>query len=146
MGGPVAKATRIPCKTAMFVTVVVPGLSSSSSASSSSASYPQDSSSTSPSPASLRSDDTYYQAPRDRRDDPDIKNKTKMRTTIEQRETACETYWHGWRSSQRLSKMQKCQHSQTLLMTQIRNVLRKWHPGSTVFLLTSRKTKIARSA
>ena len=31
-------------------------------------------------------------------------------------------------------------------MTQIRNVLSKWHQGSTVFLLTSRKTQIARSA
>ena len=35
------------------------------------------------------------------------------------------------RSSQMISKMQKCQHSQT----------RKWHPGSTVFILTSQKTE-----
>ena len=31
-------------------------------------------------------------------------------------------------------------------MTQIRNGLQKWHPGSTVFILTSRKTEIAKSA
>ena len=33
----------------------------------------------------------------------------------------------------------------TFLMTQIRNGLQKWHPRSTVFLLTSRKIEIARS-
>ena len=48
----------------------------------------------------------------------------------------------GYRSSQKISKIQKCQHSHTFLMTQIRDVLRKWHPGSTVFLLTSRITEI----
>ena len=37
-------------------------------------------------------------------------------------------------------------HPHTFLMTQIRNVLRKWHQGSTVLILTSRKTEIARSA
>ena len=59
------------------------------------------------------------------------KSKTiKMRSTIEQRETACDTSRNGWRSSQIISKIQKCQHSQTLLMTQIRNVLRKWQPGT----------------
>ena len=31
-------------------------------------------------------------------------------------------------------------------MTQIRNGLRKWHPGSTVFILTSHKTEIAKLA
>ena len=35
---------------------------------------------------------------------------------------------------------------QTLLMTQIRNVLRKWQPGSIVFILTSHKTEIAKAA
>ena len=31
-------------------------------------------------------------------------------------------------------------------MTQIRNGLQKWHPGSTVFKLTSRKTEIVKCA
>ena len=70
----------------------------------------------------------------------------KMRSTIEQRETACDTSRNGWRSSQIISKIQKCQHSQTLLMTQIRNVLRKLQPGRTVFILTSQKTEIAKPA
>ena len=60
-----------------------------------------------------------------------------MRTTVEQRETACETFKSGYRSSQIISKIEKCQHTQTLLMSQVRNVLRKWHPGSIVFTLTS---------
>ena len=61
------------------------------------------------------------------------KTKIKRRATFKQREVDCAISQSGWRSSQRISKMQKCQHSQTLLMTQIRNVLRKWQPVSTVF-------------
>ena len=38
------------------------------------------------------------------------------------------------------------QHPQTLLKIQVRNVLPKWYRGSTVFILTSRKTEIAKSA
>ena len=34
-----------------------------------------------------------------------------------------------------------CLHPHTFLMTQIRNVLHKWHPGSTVFVLTSQKDR-----
>ena len=34
----------------------------------------------------------------------------------------------------------------TFLMTQIRNVLRKWHSGSTVFTLTSHKIEIGKYA
>ena len=49
-------------------------------------------------------------------------------------------------TSQIISKMQKCQHSQTLLKIQIRNVPWKWQPGRTVFILTSRQTKTAKSA
>ena len=45
-----------------------------------------------------------------------------------------------------ISKIQTCRHPHTLLMTQVRNVLRKWHPGSTVFVLTSQKTEMAKSA
>ena len=69
-----------------------------------------------------------------------------MRTAIKQREIDCATSQSGERSSQISSKMQKCQHSQTPLMTQIRNVLRKWHPESIVFTLTSQKTEIAKAA
>ena len=41
--------------------------------------------------------------------------------------------------SQIISKVQKCQQSQTLLMTQSREVLRKCHPGSIVFILSQTK-------
>ena len=47
----------------------------------------------------------------------------------------------GSRSSQIISKMQKCQHTQTLLMIQVRNVLRKCHQGSKVLKLTSPKDR-----
>ena len=87
------------------------------SKSSFSTSCPQDSSRTSRSPASLRNDDAYQQAPGNRRDDP--KTKIKMRTTNKQRETTCETSRSGSKSSQIISKIQKCLHPQTLLMTQI---------------------------
>ena len=106
---------------------------------------PQDSSSTTPSPARLRSEKSHDQASGDRSDPPKIKKQNKW-TTIKQREIDCATSRSGWRSSQRISKIQKRQHSQTLLMTQIRNVPRMWHPGSTVFIFTSQKTDIAKSA
>ena len=63
-----------------------------------------------------------------------------MRTTL------WEIFLNGWRSSQIIQRTQKCQHPQTLLMTQIRDVLRKWQPGSMVVTLTSQKTEIAKSA
>ena len=50
------------------------------------------------------------------------------------------------RGVHRHSKIQKCQHSQTRLMTQIRNVPWKWQSGSIVFVLTSQKTESAKSA
>ena len=56
---------------------------------------------------------------------------------MKQREHACETSQGGKRSSQNISKIQKCLQPHTFLMTQIRNVLRKWHQGSTVCLRTS---------
>ena len=77
--------------------------------------------------------------------DPKPKNK-KLRTTNKQRGSACETSQSRWRSSQRIWRIQKCQHPHTLPMTQIRNILRKWHPGSTVLKLISQKTEIAKSA
>ena len=74
------------------------------------------------------------------------RTKIKRKATIKQQAVDCEISQSGWRSSQTISKIQKCQHSQTLLMTQIRSVPRKWHPGGIVFILTSQKTKIAKSA
>ena len=37
-------------------------------------------------------------------------------------------------------------HRQAPLMIQIRNVLQMWHSGSTVFILTSQMTEIAKCA
>ena len=76
-----------------------------------------------------------------------------MRTTTKQPEIDCETSQSGWRSSQKISRIHRCQHARTILMTQIRNVLRKWQPRSTVFfsLHTDRncevhnRTKISRA-
>ena len=122
------------CKTEHFVPVVVPGLSSCSGASSSSTSFPQDSPSNCSSPASLRSDDVVSG---NQRDHPKPKTEIKIRTPKRQRETACQIPQSGQRTSQIIWRMQKCQHPQTFLMTQIRNIQWKWHPGSTVFILTS---------
>ena len=72
------------------------------------------------------------------------KQKRKRRATTKPREVDCAISQSGLRSSQIISKIQKCQHSQTLLMTQIRNVARE--PGSTAFVPTSRKIEIAKSA
>ena len=54
------------------------------------------------------------------------------------RMTVCEIFQNGWRSSQIISKIQKCLHPHAFLMPQIRNVLRKWYQnqGSTVYLHT----------
>ena len=72
-----------------------------------------------------------------------LKTKIKRGIKIEFRTTVCETFWDGWRTSQKISKIQKCQHCgthpQTLLRIQILNVLPKWYRGSTVFVLTSCK-------
>ena len=136
------------CNTENFVPIVVQGLStgsSSSSASSSSTSSPQDTSDgISPSPAIQRSDDTHTQASRNRGE------PTKTRTTVKHRVIECDISQSGYRSSQKILKMQKCQHEgthpHTLLKIQIRNVLLKWSQRSTVLKLISRKTEIAKSA
>ena len=60
---------------------------------------------------------------RPRRSSP-TSNKTKKEDVSNERPTARQ------RSSPIISRIQKYQHSQTLLVTQIRNFLRKWHPGS----------------
>ena len=73
------------------------------------------------------------------------KTKTKRGITIMPRRTVCKTFRNGLGSSQKISKIQKCLLPHTFLMTQIRNVLQKWPPGSTVFMLTSQKTELAKS-
>ena len=60
--------------------------------------------------------------------------------------TVCEIFLNGWRSSQIVQRTQKCLHPHTFLRTLIRNVLQKWHQGSTILKLTSQKTEIAKSA
>ena len=121
---------NILCKTENFVLVVVPGLSSSSSASPSSST----STSTSSSPASERSDELA----------PGNWSRNPARNSIDSNDSLQRL--PGLRSSQKISKIPKCLHPHTLLMTQIRSVQRKWHQGSTVFVLTSEKTEIAISA
>ena len=111
----------------------------------SSTSLPQDTSDgISPSPAIQRSDDIHTQASRNRGE------PTKTRTTVKHRVIECDISQSGYRSSQKILKMQKCQHEgthpHTLLKIQIRNVLLKWSQRKTVFTLTSRKTEIAKSA
>ena len=109
------------CKAENFVPLVVPGLSSNSGTSSSSTSPFQDSSSTSSSPASERSDEH-----RTRKLARFTKNsKIRRRTSIEPRTTVCEISQIVYRSSQIISKIQKCPHPHTFLMTQIWNVLQK---------------------
>ena len=86
-----------------------PGLSSSASTSSSSTSPPQDSSSSS-NPASH-----------------DVTREHQETGARDHWETACRIFRNGWRSSQKISKTQKCQHPQALLTTLVRDVLKKCH-------------------
>ena len=44
----------------------------------------------------------------------------QRRMRIDTRTTVCETFRNGWRSSQKISKIHKCLHPHTFLMTQIR--------------------------
>ena len=108
------------CRTENFVPLVVPGLSSRSTTASSSTSSPQDLD-----PANVRSNEG-----------------STGNCSKELRGTATGMVFpSGWRTSQRTSRSQKYQHPLKFLMTQIRNVPQKWHHGSTVFTLTSRKTE-----
>ena len=75
-----------------------------------------------------------------------IKTEIERGIAIEIRTTVCEIFWNGWRSSQKISKTQECQQPRTFLRTQIRNVLQKWYPGSTVSKLTYQKIEIAKYA
>ena len=63
----------------------------------------------------------------------EILQKPKKWISYRHREIGCEICQSGWRSSQIISKTQKCQHWQTLLMIQIRNAPQEWQPGGTVF-------------
>ena len=56
------------------------------------------------------------------------KSKTEItrRATIKQRGIVCEISQIGLRSSQKISKTQKCQHPETLLKILVRNILRNW--------------------
>ena len=71
-------------------------------------------------------------------------------TSIQYWETCCAICQNGWRTSQQTLKTKECWHQgthpQALLVNQIRNVLPKWYWGSTIFILSSRKTEIAKSA
>ena len=113
------------CRCENFVPLVVPGLSSSSTTSSSSTSPPQDQS-VSLDPANMRS------------------NEGSTGNCSEGVAGNCN--WEGtpeWLEdfTGELQDRRKYLHAQIFLMTQIRNVLYKWHHGSTVFLLTSQHTK-----
>ena len=61
------------------------------------------------------------------------------------RTTVCEIFQSGWRSSQRISKIQKCLHPRTFVMTQIRNGLQKWHPEESQYLYSLPKRPKLRS-
>ena len=109
------------------------GLSSNSGTNASSNWPSQGSSSTSSSPASEWSDEL---PPGNwSRDFP--KNpipKFQKTDKIGFRTTVCEIFQSGWRSSQKISKIQKCLHPRTFVMTQIRNGLQKWHPEEAQYL------------
>ena len=133
---PTKQGKKISCKTENVAPLVVPVFSSSSGTSSSSTSPPWDSSSTSSSPAPERRDEP---APGNWRDSP----KTQRRgITVEPRTTVCETFWNGWESSQKVSKIQKCLHPHTFETPQIRNVPQKWLPGSSVFFSLPQRPKL----
>ena len=125
-----------------FVPLVVPGLSTSSGSNSSSTSTSKDLFSTSP--AQERSDGLAQ------REWCGSASKTQNHTKKEGWQSRCGRPFaqNGWRSSQITWRTQNCLHPYTFLRTQIRNVVRKWYPnwGSTVFILTSQKTEIAKSA
>ena len=129
---------RILCETKHFVHPVVPGLSTNSGTSSSSTSLPQDSSSTSSSPATERSDDG---TPRNWRD-PQKRHKFKRGATMEHWETDCET------SEEFTENLKDTEVPAPAHISHDSDSERpkKWHPGSAVFLLTSRKIEIAKYA
>ena len=123
--------------------VAVPEVSPSSSASSSSTSLPQDSSSSS-NPASLRSNEGvagHWRNP------PETQNQNKKKDNkggggkplarFPRVVGGVHRKFPGYRSA----SIRK-----TFLMTLIRNILRKWHPGSTVLILTyCKRTKMTRA-
>ena len=106
---------------------------------------PQDSSSTSSSPASGRSDEP---APgnlvRFNKHSKNMKKKHVDRASDDRLRDLAE-----WSEEfTEIMKIQKWLHPHTFIMTQIRNVFRKWYQnqGSTVLRFISQKTEIAKSA
>ena len=92
------------CRTENFVPLVVPGLSSSSTTASSSTSPPQD-----------------------------LFLRIQQICEVTKGLRAGKVFPNGWETSLRISRSQKYLHPQKFLMTLFRNVLSKWHHGSTVF-------------
>ena len=105
-------------QTGKYRTSIVLGLSSSSSTS------PSQESSTSSSPASERCDGL---APGNWPWNPQGTRRIRM--------TVCEVFQNDWRTLLKIPRIQKCLHPHACLMTQIRNAVRKWQQGSTVFYL-----------
>ena len=77
------------------------------------------------------------------------KNTDKKKGNNQATSSRLRDFQSGQRSSQMISKMKERKHqgtnSPTLLRTQTRNVLRKWHPRSKVFILTSLRPKLRSS-
>ena len=122
---------NVPCKTENLVPLVVPGLSTDSGLHRYRRTHQVHLQVQQQSEVTIRHQETgaiHWK-----------KQNNKKRIAIEHRQTDCETFRNGWRSSHWL-------HPHTFLMTQIRNGLQKWHPWSTVLFLTSRKIEIAKSA
>ena len=133
---------KILCKTENIVPLVVPGLSSNPGTSSSSTSLQQNSSSRSSSPASERSRSgtrklaRFTKKTKTKRDDNRV-SEDRLRDLLDWLEEFTE----------KSGRYRSPCTPHTFLRTQIRNVLQKWHPGSTVFfLLTSQKIEVAKSA
>ena len=149
---PHQKWQKIQCNTENYVPVVVPGLSRGSfrsTASTSPASLPQD---TADDKSRNNTTSKCQHSGSGRPVAGSCRNTTKLkiRTPYPHRETCCEICHSGQRSSQKIYKMKECRHQgthpQALLMIQIRNVPQKRYRESTVSLLTSRKSEIAKYA
>ena len=120
---------------------VIPGLSSSSSSRSSSTSFPQDSSRTSSSPASLRSYDTCDQAPGNRRDNPKTKKDNQQATGNRLRDLPewLEEFTENLEDTEVPANAHISRDSDSERLT-------KWYRGSTILILTTRTTDVAKSA
>ena len=110
-----------------FAPLVVPGLSANSGSNSSLTSTLQDLSPTYVQPKSevtnkLQETGAHHsQNPQSKKKEGCEDSDNRLRDLL------------GWRSSQMIWRTQNCMHPHTVLMIEIRNVLRKWHSRSTVF-------------